>query len=76
MDKTLQNQRQFARAYIDDVIIHSSDDFDKHMGHLRTAFTRLSEKHVKCHPKKMRLAERTVVYLDHNVVLDGIVSCR
>jgi uncharacterized membrane-anchored protein len=39
---------------------------------VRTVFTRLREKRIKCHPKKMRLAERTVAYLGHNVVLDGI----
>jgi hypothetical protein len=72
MDKTLRNECQFARAYIDDVIIHSPDDFDEHMGYLRTVFIRLREKRIKCHPKKMRLAECTVAYIGHNVVFNGI----
>ena len=39
MDKTLRAERAFSRAYIDDVIIHSPDNFDTHLAHMRAVFT-------------------------------------
>ena len=70
MDTTLSAQREFCRCYIDDVIIHSKS-FDEHLIHLRAVFERLRAKRIKCHPKKMRLAVRTVPYLGHFIVPGG-----
>ncbi|GAQ93234.1 hypothetical protein KFL_013780010, partial [Klebsormidium nitens] len=70
MDTTLSAQRAFCRCYIDDVIIHSKS-FEEHLTHLRAVFERLRAKRIKCHPKKMRLAVRTVSYLGHYIVPGG-----
>ena len=69
MDKTLRAERAFSRAYIDDVIIHSPDNFDTHLATCGLSSRAYARKQIKCHPKKMRLAERTVAYLGHNVFL-------
>ena len=70
MDTTLRAQREFCRCYIDDVIIFSKS-FDEHLRHLRAVFEQLRAKRIKCHPKKMRLAVRTVPYLGHYIVPGG-----
>ena len=70
MDKVLSRERYCARCFIDDVIVFSKS-FDDHLQHLRAVLTRLRDKNIRCHPKKMRCAEPDVEYLGHRVVPGG-----
>jgi hypothetical protein len=67
MDKPLSRERYCARCFIDDVIIFSKA-FDNHVKHSRAMLTRLRDKGIKCHPKKMRIAELDVAYFGHRIV--------
>lgn len=73
MDSTLRTCRNFARCYIDDIIVHSKS-FEDHLVHLRTTFTRVREKGVRLHPKKMKIAMPSVAYLGHEIVPNGTAT--
>jgi hypothetical protein len=70
MDSPRRTCRDFARCYIDDVIVYSKS-FEEHLTHLRATFARIREKGVKLHPKKMKLAMSSVPYLGHEIVPNG-----
>jgi hypothetical protein len=70
IDSTLRTCRDFARCYIDDVIVYSKS-FEEHLTHLRATFARIREKGVKLHPKKLKLAMPSVPYLGHEIVPNG-----
>jgi hypothetical protein len=70
MDSILRTCRDFARCYIDDVIIYSKS-FEEHLTHLRATFARIREKGVKLHLKKMKLAMPSVPYSGHEIVPNG-----
>jgi hypothetical protein len=73
MDSTLRTCRNFARCYIDDIIVHSQS-FEDHLIHLRRTFGQIREKGVKLHPKKMKLAMPSVSYLGHEIVPNGTAT--
>jgi hypothetical protein len=63
----------FARCYIDDIIVHGQS-FKDHLIHLRRTFGQIREKGVKLHPKKMKLAMPSVSYLGHEIVPNGTTT--
>jgi hypothetical protein len=67
INSTLRACRDFARCYIDDVIVYSKS-FEEHFTHLRATFARICKKGVKLHPKKLKLAMPSVPYLGHEIV--------
>jgi hypothetical protein len=73
MDSTLRTCRDFARCYIDDIIVHSQS-FKDHLVHLRRTFGQIREKGIKLHPQKMKLAMPSVSYLGHEIVPNGTAT--
>jgi hypothetical protein len=71
MDSTLRTCRDFARCYIDNIIVHIQS-FEDHLIHLRRTFGQIREKGVKLHPKK--LAMPSVSYLGHEIVPNGTAT--
>jgi len=66
MDRVLSGHQEFAAAYLDDVVIHSSTWSD-HLRHLDAVLSRLSEAGLTANPKKCRLAMTQCSYLGHTV---------
>jgi hypothetical protein len=73
MDSTLRTCRDFARCYIDNIIVHSQS-FEDHLIHLCRTFGQIWEKGVKLHPKKIKLAMPSVSYLGHEIVPNGTAT--
>ena len=70
MDQVLRGQ-DFAAAYLDDIVIHSST-WEDHVIHLRAVFERLREAGVTAKPRKCQFAMAQCVYLGH-IVGNGMV---
>jgi hypothetical protein len=64
--KVLAGTEQFAGAYLDDVIIHSTT-FDEHLEHLRLVFECLRQAELVAKPSKCDVGHAEVVYLGHLV---------
>jgi len=71
MDKLLDGCKEFARCYIDDIVIFS-DDFTSHMEHLRTIFKLLSEAGMTLSPDKCHVGYHSVQLLGHRVDRYGL----
>ena len=52
MNSMLTNMASFAAAYIDDIVIFSTN-FEEHLNHQEAVFTRLEETGLILKPKKM-----------------------
>ena len=48
---------EFARAYIDDLLVVSKGNFEKHLEHLETVFTRLAEAGLKINTTKSHFCQ-------------------
>ena len=72
MDIVLDGTREFAAAYLDDIIIYSAT-WNDHLHHLNAIFTRLKNVGLTVKESKCQFAKGTCTYLGH-VVGDGIVK--
>jgi hypothetical protein len=66
MDQLLTDCTDYAAAYLDDVVIHSTS-WEDHVGHLRSVLERLKEAGLTIKPKKCQFAMETCSYLGHVV---------
>jgi hypothetical protein len=69
MDRKLRPHRDFARAFIDDMVVFSKIA-DKHIYHLRQVFSLFAEIGLSLSPMKSFLAYPSVQLLGHRV--DGL----
>ena len=64
---------EFARAYLDDLLIISTEKgFDKHLDKLEQVLTRLSEAGLKINAVKSFFARTNLEYLGYNIARDGM----
>ena len=70
MDQALRGL-PFARAYMDDVLVHSSS-FSEHLGHLQTVFDRLRACNIKLHPGKCHFLLPRLPVLGHIITAEGV----
>ncbi len=62
MDKVLQSHSAYAAAYLDDIIIHSND-WQRHMEHLRAVLRALRVAGLRANPRKCAIGRVEVRYL-------------
>ena len=72
MDGVLRGCSEYAAAYLDDVVIHSSN-WEDHLGHLRDVLTKLRAAGLTVKPNKCQIAMGQCTYLGH-VVGNGQVE--
>ncbi|KAL2103054.1 hypothetical protein ACEWY4_002222 [Coilia grayii] len=72
MDQVLRGAEDYAAAYIDDVVVHSST-WEEHMAHLRDVFDRIHQAGLVVNASKCHLAKPEVAYLGH-VLGGGVVK--
>ena len=66
MDQVLVNMMDFARAYIDDVVVYS-ESWEEHLRHLQTVLERFREVGLTAKPSKCEWAAASCTYLGHVV---------
>ena len=66
MDVILDDVGEFAAAYLDDLVIHSTS-WDDHVRHLREILRRLGQAGLTVKPKKCQIAMSQCTYLGHVV---------
>ena len=66
MDQVLVNMMDFARAYIDDVVVYS-ESWEEHLRHLQTVLERFREVGLTAKPSKCEWAAASFTYLGHVV---------
>ena len=71
MDRVLHGLGEFAAAYLDDIVIHSSS-WEEHLAHLRAVLERLRAAGLTAKPRKWQFAMAQCVYLGH-VVGNGLI---
>ena len=62
MDKVLEPVKEFAAAYIDDILIYSKT-FGEHVIHLEKVLTELRQANLRVSPSKCKIARRGIKYL-------------
>ena len=62
----------FARAYLDDLLILSRGSFDEHLDQLEQALTRLAEAGLKINASKSSLCREELEYLGYWITRNGI----
>ena len=62
----------FARAYLDDLLIISRGSFDEHLEQLEQALTRLAEAGLKINASKSSLCRGELEYLGYWITRKGI----
>ncbi len=72
MDEVLVDCQDFARVYIDDILV-VSEDWESHLGHLRRLFGTLREAGLTCKRQKCSFGRRTLEFLGHQIG-GGVVS--
>ena len=65
-DVLLKGVREYAEAYLDDLVIFSST-WEEHCQHIKTVLCRLQEAGLTAKPAKCQLGRRQCVYLGHLV---------
>ena len=63
---------EFARAYIDDLLVLSKGDFDQHLEHLEQVLDRVSEAGLKINASKSFFCQEELEYLGYWITRDGI----
>ena len=63
---------EFARAYLDDLLVVSKDTFENHFTHLEEVFTRLASAGLKVNASKSFFAREGLEYLGYWISRDGI----
>ena len=68
--------RTKALPFLDDVLVHSPDNFHEHLSNLRDVLRAHKEAGLKLKPSKCQLFKRKVEYLGHMVSREGIAPLR
>ena len=63
---------EYCRAYIDDLLILSSGDWEQHLSHLDTVFARLQNAGLKINAKKSFFGKQELEYLGYWITRRGI----
>ena len=63
---------EFARAYLDDLLVITKGSFQEHLGHLELVLTRLSEAGLKVCMSKRKLCRDELEYLGYQISRQGI----
>ena len=63
---------EFARAYIDDLLVVSKGNFTTHLEHLETVFTRLAEAGLKINATKSHFCKDELEYLGYLINREGV----
>jgi len=63
---------EFARAYLDNLLIISKGDFNEHLDQLEVALTRLSEAGLKINASKCSFCQAELEYLGYWITRNGI----
>lgn len=63
---------EFARAYLDDLLIISKGNFDQHLEQLEQALTQLSEASLKINASKSSFCQAELKYLEYWITHEGI----
>lgn len=71
MDRVLEGLGEFASAYLDDIVIHSST-WEDHLGHLKVVFQHLQEAGLTVNPAKCAFARAETEYLGY-VIGNGVL---
>lgn len=73
IDNILREQRKFARAYVDDIVIFSKT-FEDHMRHLEEVFTQLEKFDIVLSPKKSFIGYPSIQLLGQKVDALGMAT--
>ena len=68
----LMSGLEFARAYIDDLLIIGTGTFEAHLDQIEQVMTRLSQAGLKINISKSKLARSEVEYLGYYITRQGI----
>ena len=68
----LMNGLEFARAYIDDLLVVTQGDFNLHLEHLEKVFTRLGEAGLKVNASKSTFCTDELEYLGYLINREGV----
>ena len=63
---------EFARAYLDDLLLVTKGDFNEHLVQLEQALTRLSEAGLKINASKSSFCQTELEYLGYWITRNGI----
>ena len=63
---------EFARAYLDDLLVVSKGDFDTHLDHLEQVFTHLAEAGLKVNVTKSHFCKYELEYLGYLINREGV----
>lgn len=66
MDQVLRGAEDYAAAYIDDVVVHSST-WEQHVAHLRDVFDRIHQAGLVINASKCHIAKPEVAYLGYTL---------
>ena len=66
MDEVLVGCEEFARVYIDDILVVSKD-WNTHLGHLKRLFEVLRQAGLTCKKVKCSFGRRTLEFLGHQI---------
>ena len=69
---TLMEGLEYARAYIDDILIISKESFEKHLEHLEAVLTRLQEAGLKVNVSKFKFCKSELEYLGYIITGEGV----
>ena len=69
---SLMNGLEFARAYIDDLLIVTQGDFNLHLKHLEQVFTRLGKAGLKVNASKSTFCTNKLEYLGYLINREGV----
>ncbi len=69
---SLMNGLSFVRAYIDDLLVTTSGDFNKHLKHVETVLQRLRRVGLKVNARKSSFFQTKLDYLGYWITRDGI----
>ena len=73
IDRLLREFREFAEAYVDDVVVHSKT-LREHVGHLRTIFALFKRHNISINPKKAFIGYPSVTLLGQRVDSLGLAT--
>ncbi len=62
---------EFARAYLDNLLIISKTDFNEHLEHLKVALNRLSKAGLKINASKCSFCKAELEYLGYWMTRNG-----
>ena len=63
---------EFARAYIDDLLVVSNGSYEKHLDHLEQVLTRLAEAGLKINAEKSKFCATELEYLGYLITRQGV----